>query len=199
MVRSGDSKALDKMTEASVLGHVTMPWPKIAVPVVVSSCDKAAFDAAVAVLPVGSVTPLDYDSYHVHIKTYVDSVLSCSAMPPLLASMIRMSMMAFMSSFVANPALGHLIRDLTSKLSANTKQLNFKPFFVRLPVALVEVFKQCSSACLPVVVHIVDPAVETPAEPTSLSLLPLVDDTPLSKSVRHAISALPFSSVLFAQ
>jgi hypothetical protein len=189
------------MTEASVLGD-SMPWPKIAVPVILTACSKPDFEAACAAMSSGSVTPLDYDNYNLHIKSYVDKMLSSSALPPLLAGMIRMSTMAFMSSFVSNPALGHLMRDLTSQLSANIKQLNFRPFLVRLPMALMEVFKRCAESCLPIAVHIAAAeAVGPPAAPERLiHLVPLTDDTPLSKMVRQQVaSALPFSSVLFAQ
>lgn len=186
------------MSASSLLG-TSLPWPKIEVRIMVTSCDRPTFDAAVATLPSGSVVALDYEAYNTRISAYVDNMLNGSKLPPLLAAMIRMNTMAFMSSFVANPALGQILREMTSQLVSNIKTMLFTPFLVRLPVPLVEPFRQCCAACLPVTISVVGDS----SAPNGGAgggdgpfVWPLKD--PLAAEVIRIASALPFSSELFA-
>lgn len=197
------SSAQGAMSARGLLG-TSLPWPKVAVRVIVTACDRPTFEAAVATLPQGAFVALDYEAYNKRISQYVDNMLNGSKLPPLLAAMIRMNTMAFMSSFVANPALGQIVRELTAVLAANVKKMAFTPFLVRLPLPLVETFRQCCEACLPV--HVVVAGAGGPAAagaasgPLGLQLVPLMPTvhTPLAEEALRLASALPFSSELFA-
>lgn len=204
------------MTETTVLG-TQLPWPKIAVGLYITASDTATFLAAAAANGPNGVVALDYDNYNTQIKSYVET-MTCM-LPPMLSAMIRASTMAFMSSFVANPALGQLLRDVMAKLAANIKNLDFRPFLIRVPAPLLPVFEHCARACMPVRPVILDTVVGGFAGGTAgatgsdggadgissgvlgLSLVPLNElETPMAAKLRLSeASALPFSSQLFAR